>query len=294
MKHSNQRPGRPRRAYAWLLVPVLLLALGSAGAAAPVAAQGSFGTVTIQVQLVDANGAQVSGDLSNYVFTLNSGGATFPMPATNTQGSTQLGVPAGNYTLQMQPRAGVTQQGFFIGTQQVVGFSIAAGQTVTVTARNQVAGTGVIVMTKQIVDQAGTILSVTDRSGFQIQIIGPNNFTQTITTDVNGVVTLGNLAPGTYQLTEQGRAGFTFSSMTINGVSVQNGGSFNLVTGSTSQVIINNRQGGGTGTVQVTKANRGRQQRHREQWRPQRLPVHPHVRHGQRPEHDGHHGRGDV
>jgi hypothetical protein len=244
---------RPRR-IAGLLLPALLALVTLAGLRdAPLAAAQAVGTVTVQKQLVGPNNQQVTGDLSGYVFTLSGGGATITMPPTNAQGQTQIGVAPGTYTITEQQRAGSTFLGVTIGGQAVGNFAVAAGQTVNLVATNQVSGTSVITVTKTIVDAQGAVVTTADRSGFQFAITGPSGFAVTLTTDTNGAATAGNLAAGTYTVTEQPRTGFTLASLTINGVPVQNGASFTLGAGQTASIAATNRQGAATGTVTIVK-----------------------------------------
>jgi hypothetical protein len=248
-----QRLRGSRRAV-WLLIPGLLVLLGVAGTRdIPAATAQAVGTVTVQKALVNPSGQAVTGDLSGYVFTLASGGATITMPATNAQGQTTLGVAAGNYTITEASRPGSTLVDFKIGGTAVGSFAVTAGQTVTITATNQVAGTASIAINKQIVDAQGAIVAGADRSGFQFTVANLTGFTANLTTDANGAVTVGNLGAGTYTVTEQPRQGWTLVSMTINGVPAANGQQFQLAAGGTASVIANNRQGAATGTVTIAK-----------------------------------------
>jgi pathogenesis-related protein 1 len=102
--------------------------------------------------------------------------------------------------------------------------------------------TGTIAFSKSIVDANGNPVGG-DRSGFQITISGPNGFNQTVTTEPNSFAALRNLAAGTYTITEQPRAGFTFESFRIRGVTVPNGATVTLADGETMAVLVVNRTG---------------------------------------------------
>ncbi len=234
---------RGRRA-AWLVLPGLLALLLAAGApaASPVTAQ-PIGTLIVQKQLVDASGAQAQGDLSGYTFVVTGAGTSVTVGPTNAQGQATIGLAPGTYSITENQKAGATILGFFLGGVQVGNFAITAGQTTTLIARNQVAGNSSIQFTKQIVDASGNVLTGVDRSGFQFTITGSNGSTQSVTTDTNGSAVVSNLAAATYSITETPKSGFTFHAMTINGVTVQNGGSFNLSTGQIASIIVQNRQG---------------------------------------------------
>lgn len=247
---------RPRR-FAWMLVPALiaLAAFATVHDASPANAQPT-GTVSIQKQLVGPNNQAVTGDLSGFVFTLSGGGATITLPPTNAQGQTSIGVAAGNYSITEQQRAGATLVGFTqMGMPNVpIGsFTVTAGQTVSLVATNQVAGTSAITITKSIVDANGAAVANADRSGFQFAVTGPSGFASTLTTDANGAASAGNLAAGTYTVTEQPRTGFVLASLTINGVPVTNGASFTLAAGQTAAIAAANRTGTATGTVNIVK-----------------------------------------
>jgi hypothetical protein len=248
-----QRRRAPRRA-AWLLVPAMLALLAVIGARdVPLARAQAVGTVTVTKQLLNTSGQPTTGDLSGYVFTLTSGLTTITMPATNAQGQSTIGVAAGNYTITEQPRAGSTLVDFQIGGAPVGSFTVTAGGTVTITARNQVAGNATLTINKVIVDANGAVIANSDASGFQFAVVGPNGFSTTVTSDVDGSMTIGNLAAGNYTVTEQPRSGWTLVQMTINGVQVTNGQQFSISAGQGATVEARNRQGTSTGTVAISK-----------------------------------------
>lgn len=234
---------RGRRA-AWLAIPALLALMLAAGspAVSPVVAQ-PIGTLIIQKQLVDQTGAVAQGDLSGFTFVVTGAGTTVSVGPTNVQGQATIGLAPGTYSITENAKPGATLAGFFLNGVLVGNFAITAGQTTTLTARNQVAGNASIQITKQIVDASNNVLTGVDRSGFQFTITGSNGSTQNVITDANGVAVVTNLAAATYAITETAKAGFTFAAMTINGVAVQNGGSFNLSAGQIASVIVQNRQG---------------------------------------------------
>jgi hypothetical protein len=244
---------RPRRA-AWMLIPALVALAAFVGAGGvPTAEAQAFGTVTVQKALVGPNNQMVTGDLSGYVFTLSGGGSTITMPATNAQGQASIGVAPGTYSITEQQRPGSTLVGFQIGGQAVGNFAVTGGQTVNITATNQVAGTSGITIAKSVVDAQGIAVPNADRSGFQFAISGPSGFAVTLTTDANGAAATGNLAAGTYTVTETPRSGFVLASLTINGVPVNNGASFTLAAGQTANIAAANRAGTGGGTVTISK-----------------------------------------
>ncbi len=214
------------------------------------------GTVTVQKVLVLPNGTAVptaqAGDLSGFTFVLTGGGQMFTL-TTNQAGVATLGIPPGNYAISEQARVGTTPLGFTIDGAPVAGFQVVAGETVSVVATNQVAGTASITVFKQIVDQNGNVLTNADPSGFAFQVTGPGGPTATQTTGSSGTITFANLAAGLYSVTEQPRQGFSFVGMLIGGVPAANGQQFMLQAGQSQQIIVQNRQGGGTGTVQAIK-----------------------------------------
>lgn len=241
---------------AWIALPALLLLAGTAQVS-PAGAQAGNGTLIVQKQLVDAQGQTAQGDLSGYSFTLSGGGITFNMGPTNAQGQATASVASNvTYTLTEQAKpGGATFVGVFTtGGVQQGPFQVPAGGTLTLVARNQVAGTASIAITKQIVDATGTVVAGADRSGFTFTITGPSATSITLTTDANGTAAAGNLAAGSYTVTEQPKSGFQLVQLFINGVSVANGGTFTLTAGQTSQVVAQNRAGAaGTGTVTIQK-----------------------------------------
>lgn len=238
----------------------LAVMIGAVAGAGALPAQRAFaqanGTITIQKQLIGPTNAPVMGDLSGYVFTITplSGGTAVALPPTGVTGLTSLSVAPGNYTITEQPRTGstfvsITQNGLAVGS-----FTITSGQTTSLVATNQVQGTGSLTITKQIVDNNNVVQQGVDVSGFVFAITGPNT-TQTLTTGTTGQLSLQNLAPGQYTITEQPRAGYTFASASVDGVPVANGQPFQLLATATTarQVLFQNRVGASTGTVRVTK-----------------------------------------
>ncbi len=205
-------------------------------------AHAQTGNVTITKELVDANGNVVAGNLSGYVFTLTppGGGAAQTLPPTNAQGQTTAQVAVGSYTAGEQARSGATLVGFFTEGVPTVSFSVTANQKTALTARNRVAGTGVIAFAKTVIDANDNPVGG-DRSGFQFTISGPNGFNQTVTTEPNSFASLGNLADGTYTITEQPRAGYTLENFRIRGVTVSNGATVTLSNGETVAVAVTNR-----------------------------------------------------
>lgn len=221
-------------------------------------AQG-FGTVVVQKQLVLPNGTPVPNpDLVGYRFTLRDiAGVEIALGPTNAAGQASIGVPPGNYFITEVARPGSRLINFTIGGQPTAGFRVDAGQTVNVVATNEVAGSGMITITKQIVDATGNPIANADAAGFQFAVAGgPNNFTANFTTPTNGVVTIPNLAPGTYTVTEAPRQGFSFVAAAIDGVPVANGQSFPVANNQNRQLVFQNRAGGGgsgTATISITK-----------------------------------------
>lgn len=251
--------GRGTRRAAWLALPAFLalFAVAGLGNARPVHAQ--TGTLTVQVQLVDPQGVPLptQGDLSGYTFLL-SGASTQtlgPTPPSGTIGP--AGLANGNYSIAPQTTPpGRTFLGVFQGATQVLSFTVQ-NQPISLIARYQVAGTASISITKVIVDANNVPINPqpADRSGFQFQVAGPTGFTPvTLTSDINGLAALSNLAAGTYAITESPRTGFTFATLIVNGVQTANGAQFNIAAGQTIQVLAYNRGGAAAGnTVSVTK-----------------------------------------
>ncbi|MGE0538621.1 MAG: collagen binding domain-containing protein [Dehalococcoidia bacterium] len=254
------RGSSPHRLLGLAVLAVLLGIVAGVGILpAPRATAQGFGTVSVQKQLVLPNGSPVPNpSLSGYQFTLRDNfGVEIVMPVTNAQGQTSIGVPPGNYFISEQMNPAVLEVRFSIGGQQTAGFAVAAGQTVSVTATNTVSGSGSITVTKQIVDANGNVVVNADRSGFQFVVAGgPTNFTTTVTTPVGGDVTVSNLAPGNYTVTESPRQGFTYVASAVDGVPVANGQPFPVANNQNRQVVFQNRAGGGAGgnsTVAITK-----------------------------------------
>ena len=211
------------------------------------------GTLQITKVLVDAQGQTVNGDLSGYTFTVSGGGSTFTLGPTTTTGVVTGSLAPGNYTATEAQRAGVTFLGTFLNGVQALNFSITAGQTTALVARNQVSGTASITVTKQIVDASNQVITTADRSGFQVAVTGPNAFSTTVTTDANGAASVVNLAAGTYTITETPKTGFQFVAMGINGVASPNPGTVTLTAGQQAQVSLFNRQGATGQTITVQK-----------------------------------------
>jgi hypothetical protein len=238
---------------------VLALVLGVlAGAgslpAQPVEAQ-PFGTVVVQKQLVLPSGAAAMvQDLSGFVFVLRSGGQDQPMPPTNAAGQTSVGVAPGNYTITEEPRAGATFLGTFIGNQRVDSFAVAAGQTVTLNAVNQVSGSAGIQIVKQILDANNNVIQTqgTMVTGVTYTVTGPNNFSTTVQTNAMGQALLTNLAAGAYTVTEQVPPGYVLVNATVDGALAPSTPQFQVNAGQTRVVLFNNRQVT-SGTVTITK-----------------------------------------
>ena len=252
MRGFTQFAGGARRT-TLLALSALLALLVVAGVRDVPPAHAQTGNVTITKQVVDATGNAVAGNLSGYVFTLTptGGGAAQTLPPTNAQGQTTAQVAVGSYTPGEQARSGAVLIGFFTEGVPTVSFSVTANQTTALTARNRVAGTATIAFSKSILDANGNPVGG-DRSGFQFTISGPNGFNQTVTTDPISFASLGNLAASTYTITEQPRAGFTFESFRIRGITVPNGATVTLADGETVAVLVVNRVAAATNTVTPT------------------------------------------
>jgi hypothetical protein len=241
------------------LAVLLGIIAGLGSVPVPHATAQGFGTVVVQKQLVLPNGTPVPNPiLSGYRFILRDNfGVEIAMPATDANGRSSIGVPPGNYFISEDMNSGVQDVRFTVGGQQTAGFRVDTGQTVTVTATNTVSGSGTITITKQIVDASGNPVANADAAGFQFAVAGgPNNFTANFTTPTNGVVTVPNLAPGNYTVTETPRQGFSFVASAVDGVPVANGQSFPVANNQNRQLVFQNRSGGGgsgTATVSVTK-----------------------------------------
>jgi hypothetical protein len=244
------------------LIPILALAVvvGVAAGAVPLTSLPASGqglaTVAVQKQLVGPNNQPVMAtDLSGFVFTLQpqAGGLPITMPPTNQAGQTSIGVPVGNYFIAESPRTGFTFVEFTLNMVPVQLVPVGMGTT-TIVATNRVAGTGQLTVQKQLVDPnlPGVILQNVDLSGFAIQVTGPGNYNQTLTTGQNGAVTFLNLAPGNYTVTEQPRQGFTFVALQVNNVpNLPNGQIVGVQNGQNTQVIVFNRAGGTPTSVTV-------------------------------------------
>jgi hypothetical protein len=246
------RGSSPHRLLGLAVLAVLLGIVAGVGMLpTPRATAQGFGTVSVQKQLVLPNGSPVPNpSLSGYQFTLRDNfGVEIVMPVTDAQGRTSIGVPPGNYFISEQSNPAVLEVRFTVGGQQTAGFAVAAGQTVMVTAINTVSGSGSVTITKQIVDASGNVVVNADRSGFQFVVAGgPSNFTTTVTTPVGGDVTVSNLAPGNYTVTESPRQGFTFVASAVDGVPVANGQPFPVANNQSRQVVFQNRAGSGGGS----------------------------------------------
>lgn len=255
MKGIIQLVRGPRRAV-WLVLPVvLLLMMAGVGAVkvAPVSAQPApgFGRVTVTKVVQNAAGVTqptAAGAGYSFVLTLAGSGVQTTL-TTDATATATVDVAPGTYTITENARPGSTLVSITPGQS----FQLASGQTVNLTATNRVAGSGSITITKQIVDATGAVVTTADRSGFQFAVAGPSGFAATVTSDANGQASLTNLGAGSYSVTEQPRTGFTFVAATVNGVPASNGQQFTLSDGGAATVVVQNRQGAGTGTVTITK-----------------------------------------
>lgn len=158
------------------------------------------GTIAVQKQLVLPEGTVITNqDMSGYVFTVTplGGGTPIALSPTNAAGQTSISVAQGNYTIAEQQRAGSTFLRFVAGGQQVGSFTVTAGMTTTLTAVNQVAGAGQIVIQKQVLDANNQVVPNATLSGFVFTVAGPGGFSQQVTTGANGQTGLTNLAAGT-------------------------------------------------------------------------------------------------
>ena len=220
--------------------------------------QATTATVTVTKQVVDAAGAVVSGaDVSGFQFTVTCGTAFTQQQTTaaTTGLATFTGVPAGNCTIAEATRAGFTLTSITPagGTNIVPAggtggtFTVAAGQTLALTAQNrQAATTGTVTVTKQIVDAAGAVVSGADVSGFQFTITcgaGATAFTQQQTTAATtGLATFTNVPGGSCTVTETARTGFTLVSVTpAGGTNIGQGGTFTATGGQTTAITVQNR-----------------------------------------------------
>jgi len=251
-------------------VAVALSVVYASGIVATKSVSAQAVTVTVQKQIVVPSTVAgtfltATGDLSGYVFTLNGGSGAITLPATNAAGQTAIQIAPGTYTISEQPRPGTTLQGFsltaFTGTTVTpaalspsIGNFAVSTTPITIFATNQVAGTGSITITKQIVDAANAVVATADLSGFTFNITGPAGFTPTaLVTPATGIVSLSNLAPGNYSITEAPRPGFTFVAAAVNGIPVPNGQQFPIAAGQPITALFQNRQGTATGSVTITK-----------------------------------------
>ena len=109
------------------------------GAAAPATAQTAAattlagGTVSFSVAPTSGSGASAPADLSGYVFTLKGDRGTYTTMPTNAQGQTMLALPAGVYTVAVQPRTGTTVTSVSVGGASADSVKVIGGQTTPVT-----------------------------------------------------------------------------------------------------------------------------------------------------------------
>ena len=202
------------------------------------------GEVVVRKRLVLPDGSTVNlanaGTASGYVFTLQSGGTSLPMPPTDRDGVTRATVAPGNYTISEAPVTGSAFQGVTLNGNTVLSFSVGANDSIALVATNRVAGAATIRFTKQVVDNATPPAPVAnaDRSGFVFNVAGPNGFTTTVTTDATGSALLSNMGPGSYTVTEQARAGFTIVSTVVAGIPTNNPATFTIPNDPTASMLI--------------------------------------------------------
>lgn len=236
-----------------LALAVLAVALGmlagservsaQAGTVAP--GQSGFGTIVVQKEFVRPGGGEIpGGDPAGFTFTVQpAGGAPFTLGTTDAMGQVRVGVAPGNYTIREESRPGVRFVEFRIGDTRVESFQVAADQTITLRAINEIQGNGRIVITKQIVDANGTPIQGASVQGYQFTVTGPSNFTAALTSGQDGRASIANLGPGNYAVSETPPSGFILHAMAVDGVPVTNGQAFPVNDGQSRQVLVQNRMG---------------------------------------------------
>ena len=254
MKALVQYLRTPRRA-AWLVLPALVLFLGTAGDVIPTADAQATGTINIQKQLVDPQGNAIQGgSVQGFQFVLTNVTTTPAIQTTvttNAQGQASASVAPGTYTIQENAPAGTT----LVNVTPGQSFQLAGGGVVNVVATNRVPGQGAITITKQVVDANGAPVAGADVSGFQFTVTGPGGFSQQVTTTAAGTAQLSNLALGAYTITETERAGFQAVAMRVENVQFPPGQPVvvQLTAADPSVNITALNRAATTGTVTVTK-----------------------------------------
>jgi hypothetical protein len=236
----------------FLGVAIAAIVLGVVAGAGLTPVQGvsaqATGTVTIQKNLVDAMNqpVNVGNRAFEFVLTLVGTQVTTRVTTDATTGMASVNVAPGTYTIAE------TNGQNLVSLSPGNSFALGAGATVNVVATNRVAGTSTLTISKTVVDANNVAVVGADLSGFVFSVTA-TGYSQTVTTPAGGSVTLSNLAAGTYTVTEQARAGYTFAAASVDDVASGMVATFNLALGQTRTVRFANRQGAGTGTVQITK-----------------------------------------
>lgn len=261
-----------------LLAGFLLLA-PSLTAAPAARAQANLATVVVNKTFINQSGQLVtpaSGSAAGVSFTFAptvAGQATTTLttaagaqPGTGTAiGSLQAGV----YYFQEVAQIGSTFQSATVsqngaaaaplanGTGTV---TVAPGASYTINVTNLVTGQGSgqitggvasLTIFKSLVTPAGQPASGA-LAGYSFTLAGQNGLpTQTQVTNQLGQASFAAVPAGIYALSETPQAGSTFASMTINGVSAQQGQQFQVQAGGSYNVNVSNAvSSGGNITIQ--------------------------------------------
>ena len=266
---SITRGRRPHRLLGLALLAAMLGIVAGAGTLSleRTPAHAQTPNVQIQKEIIGPNGMIVTGaDLSGFRFTLTANdGEVIMTGQTDAAGMVGAFVtPNKTYELSEVVPAGrlfVGSPVFFVlfGTARQQQNSVVAPAmgAANVDARNQVAGTASLTITKQIIDANNQPVLGADVSNFGFIVSCPActpAFQREVTTTANGTVMLSNLPAGVFTVTEQPRANFVLVNAAVGGVLVPAGTTptFQLGLGQNQSVLFNNRFQA-TGTVNVTK-----------------------------------------
>lgn len=259
----------------WLLVLLLLGVFASSFL--PARAQAGQAGVTINLSFVDQAAQPASppsGTAANVQFTFTPVTAGLSPSTLVTFSTGQLGkseavgsLATGTYAFQEVVPTGAVFENATIsqsGGQTLPltnggQVSVAPGGAYTIavtdlasTQSTSSSGTATLTLFKTLVGASGQPTSGA-LSGFSFTLAGQNGLpSQTQVTDAAGQAVFANVAPGVYSLTEAPSSGTSFGSMTINGVTAQQGQLFQVQAGGTYDVnVTNSVSGSGNVTVQV-------------------------------------------
>ena len=240
--------------------------------------------LTVTVNFVNASGqptTPASGTAGGVTFTVTpapgtTSGTVFPQTFTTTaatgssSGIATGTLQSGTYTFQEALPIGtcfvsgsVGQTGFGVGQQTLTNggtFSVTSATSYSVNVVDQINGSlcgqssaGMASLTVFLTLTTPTGQAATSNlGGYGFTLTMDNGTSQVQTTNDLGQATFVNLLPGVYTLNETSTGGATFSSMTINGVSAQQGQQFQVQTAGTYDVNVTNlMNGSGNVTIQV-------------------------------------------